>query len=526
MEERLLVSISIGPVQDFIATARRSHDLWFGSHLLSELSKAVALEFGKENLIFPAISDESQLVENSEYNVVNKILVVTDKIDRESLDRKLRQIIEARLVKFYEPIFSEIEKELSKNNSGFKFYKDIAKAQIDDLAELFWAAVPYNTENFNECRNKVELLLNARKSTRNFNPVTWGSNSPKSSLDGNRESVIQDKAYDKKVDLNKIQRVFHLRGNERLSGVDVLKRLGAEDQADRFLSTSHLASLPFIQGAGKENFKSYVEKLTIIAESGFNRKDGQVIYKSRLKDYVSEDKLVEAKGLLDKFLRENPHSKNPTPYFALLQADGDRMGAVIDNQNNLEDYKQISKALSEFAGSVKEIVEKYRGCLIYSGGDDVLAMLPLHTVLECTRKLADKFAVDLKGFKDDKDNSPTLSAGIAIVHHTEPLQESLETMRRAEKEAKSVDGKNALAITLSKRSGSDTTIKGSWENDRNTKMSFDERFKWLIQLQTDEALPHGVAYELRDLWLKLGSVPSLEEVMKADASRILIRKDA
>ena len=33
---------SIGPVQSFIASARRTRDLWFGSMLLSELAKAAA----------------------------------------------------------------------------------------------------------------------------------------------------------------------------------------------------------------------------------------------------------------------------------------------------------------------------------------------------------------------------------------------------------------------------------------------------------------------------------------------------
>ncbi len=32
---------SIGPVQEFIATARKSRELWFGSWLLSELSPVV-----------------------------------------------------------------------------------------------------------------------------------------------------------------------------------------------------------------------------------------------------------------------------------------------------------------------------------------------------------------------------------------------------------------------------------------------------------------------------------------------------
>ena len=51
-----LVAIAIGPVQDFIAAARRCRDLWYGSWLLSEISKAAALELQERgaNLIFPA----------------------------------------------------------------------------------------------------------------------------------------------------------------------------------------------------------------------------------------------------------------------------------------------------------------------------------------------------------------------------------------------------------------------------------------------------------------------------------------
>ena len=41
---KYLLTLSIGPVQDFIATARRSRDLWFGSWLLSELSRAVVAD--------------------------------------------------------------------------------------------------------------------------------------------------------------------------------------------------------------------------------------------------------------------------------------------------------------------------------------------------------------------------------------------------------------------------------------------------------------------------------------------------
>ena len=52
-----LLNITIGPVQDFIAAGRRSRDLWYGSHLLSELSRRVAREIASRGgkLIFPAL---------------------------------------------------------------------------------------------------------------------------------------------------------------------------------------------------------------------------------------------------------------------------------------------------------------------------------------------------------------------------------------------------------------------------------------------------------------------------------------
>ena len=43
-----LLSVTVGPVQDFIAAARRCRDLWFGSYLLSEVSKAAAKALQKQ----------------------------------------------------------------------------------------------------------------------------------------------------------------------------------------------------------------------------------------------------------------------------------------------------------------------------------------------------------------------------------------------------------------------------------------------------------------------------------------------
>ena len=82
---RHLLLVSLGPVQDFIASARRCQDLWYGSHLLSELSRAAASAIqeraGKSGLIFPSAfsADEpprEHLAPEERQAVANKILAV------------------------------------------------------------------------------------------------------------------------------------------------------------------------------------------------------------------------------------------------------------------------------------------------------------------------------------------------------------------------------------------------------------------------------------------------------------------
>lgn len=540
---KYLIAVSVGPVQDFIASARRSRDLWFGSWLLSEISKTVAEAVGKQNLIFPT---------DLTGNVVNKILAVIEKPD-DSFDGMLKTAIGNRLGEICDPIFDKIQKSVGK-----VFFREKAETQIKDMPELYWAAVPFDDGNYRICRAKVEAVLSARKSTRNFNKVTWGSDAPKSSLDGLRESVIEDS----QINNVQVQRAFNLRRAERLCGVGVLKRLAEKSLDRRFASTSHMASLPLLKTLANtpeniERVRTYAAALTdLIFEIEdkdlgsipkhlnhpvFGQYDGHLLFKTRLSDlpFDSPENKDNAKLKLDSFMNDAFGDKNirPSPYYALLQADGDRMGRVIDHQANAEDHKELSGALSGFANNVDSIVTQHQGCLIYAGGDDVLALLPLHTVLGCARALAEDYKTKLSAderFVDSEGNPSTLSVGIAIYHHTQPLQDALMTMRNAEKEAKSVKGKNALAIILSKRSGSDTTIKGSWGNDGQTEKSFDERLKWFIYLHLAEALPSGVAFELRDLWLRFrdessskGDVlPGFEKIVKAEAYRIIKRKKA
>lgn len=60
-----LLSMSFGPVQDFIAAARTTSDLWAGSHLLSRIAweglKIIATELGPDTVIFPQLRGVPQV---------------------------------------------------------------------------------------------------------------------------------------------------------------------------------------------------------------------------------------------------------------------------------------------------------------------------------------------------------------------------------------------------------------------------------------------------------------------------------
>ncbi len=548
MTAQYLMTFAIGPVQEFIAIARRSRDLWFGSWVLSELSKAAAkaiIDKQRNNLdclIFPAITNPSYLEPDSKFNVVNKIVALVELSEADRLADFGKDIKDA-VVGRMEKIRNDAWGKLSDDRA---FLKNIAEQQVNDLLEFFWAAVPLNdSEHYAQARSLAESLLAARKNTRDFEIVKWGSKQPKSSLDGLRESVIPEEKYpnrDRDTEAQqreKIRRLrldYGLRAGERLCGVGLLKRLGNRDGEDSFLSTSHVAALPLLKKLeNKKAVDDFIRELTgllvVIEKSGlwkilgrvperhrhevFDRYDGHLLFEERLREFFTGEDLSKARNALSRFLDCALKNEKPNPYYALLLADGDRMGEIIDAQPDKGRHRALSLKLSEFAKDVRNIVEnEHQGSLVYSGGDDVLAFLPLHTALGCARDLASHFKDKLKEFKGASGDPPTLSAGIAISHHLDPLSDALELARAAENAAKSVKGKDALCVKVDKRSGETTTVKGKWEK-------MDERLEYFTLLHVAEAVPDGAAYELRDL---AGRLEDLHGARQPEAIRILKRK--
>jgi CRISPR-associated protein Cmr2 len=546
-----LLLIALGPVQDFIMTARSSGDLWLGSTLLSECSKAVAKAISLEtksleSLIFPApatAQDLEPLETGNTLNVANVILASTT-ADPKTVAEKARDAVQKTLQRHWQKAKTTISGELLEH---------IADQQIEDLIEWYWASTPL-TEDYSGSRNRVYALLNARKSCRDFQAATWGAPTPKSSLDGARESVIPEDHYPKPGDTQqerdqKAKQLFTRYGvriGERLCAVGLLKRRSMRGKTrPNFKSTSHMAVTPLLSRPITGDLKlakSKLENLVTLVVQGNDAEleeidvqmphqligslDGRILFPERLREmFTDKQQLEQAQKLVREMLNaayNNPTSQKskrweaPT-YYALLHADGDRVGKVIDKQTSHVGHRKLSATLASFAQRAKSIIEEHQGCPVFVGGDDVLAYLPVHTAIACANELATTFKETLRAYtfrEDGVDFSPTLSAGLVIAHYLDPLQDTLEAVKAAEKTAKQT--RNSLAITLLKRSGAPITISDHWG-------AIVPRLTAFRDLHQHDLFPDGAAFELRELARTLETI-GLNEAAKLEANRILIRK--
>jgi CRISPR-associated protein Cmr2 len=231
--------------------------------------------------------------------------------------------------------------------------------------------------------------------------------------------------------------------------------------------------------------------------------------------------LREATATLREFLGV-PGIGEPPRYYAVLMLDGDEIGKRLSGERGprVEDvitanaasyfreeingvnseqwlnsprplspsyHLQFSEALANFGlYASRRVVEAHYGQLVYSGGDDVLAMVPAEEAIACGMGLrmvfqgsselwqrgspyASMFDECPDGFiklreGERRPSEPswpvlvpgryaTVSVGIGIGHIKEPLQDMIKEAQAAEKRAKNEYSRNALALTLFKRSG-------------------------------------------------------------------------
>jgi CRISPR-associated protein Cmr2 len=529
---KTLLVVAVGPVQDFIAAARRTRDLWFGSYVLSEISKAVARrlsELGAE-LIFPCPENTEDLAPESTLKVANKIVTeISASLSNDELKSivsKAREAAQQRWLQFAEDTYNDFFRVIDK---------EIWDDQIHDVIEFFAAWVQYSDGNYSEALKNAERLLAGRKALKDFVPAKGRFGVPKSSLDGQRESVLTNVSSLEK----ELRRKLKIKETEHLDAIGLVKRV-AEKKS--FLSVTRIAADPWIRGLnkdekGKEFFQRLIDvglKYALIEKLSYPEKlrypydySGSFFFPSRLNALIKENQLDDAvKEEVEKIWNQEIAKSfgEPSPYYAILIADGDRMGAVISKINSVQRHREFTRKLSKFAGEAEKIVKDHHGVLIYSGGDDVMAFLPVDQCIEAAQELHDKFGELLKDFptkEENKKESPTLSVGITIVHNLEPLDMMLELARKTEQIAKHPD-RDGLAITFQARNGEEPlTIREKWEKDPGKDL-----LRW-AEIYMKGELSSKAAYDLIEIardykgWEEK-SVPP--ELLRSDTLRMFKRK--
>jgi CRISPR-associated protein Cmr2 len=270
---------------------------------------------------------------------------------------------------------------------------------------------------------------------------------------------------------------------------------------------------------------------------------------------------LQARGILWA-IRERPNR-----YLAILSADGDKMGNWVSGKQ-LRDHKvtygmfldetvpqatwhdtprfispavhyAISTALSNFAVKiVRHVVEeRYSGKLVYAGGDDVKALLPVEDVLPVMQELQALYSgTTPAGFVELNNETlmvmgtkATISIGVAIVHHAHPLAHALEqsaaALKSGAKEGQAfairhAEGKrNAFALYLFKRSGEALQIGSKWQTDHTKQTVIPIIQKAACAFQTGW-LSSKLAYRMLDD-ARIFTTPELrEKAAQAELKRL------
>ncbi len=491
-----LLAISVGPVQEFIAAARRTADLQAGSRLLIGAAQAAARTIDEAGgvLIFPA---------DAATEGPNKVLAEIRDADPAAVAAAAEEAARAFLRRAW-------AQDRDRIPAG-ALDEELASNQLDGFLEIYAAWWPLDGD-YPAARTAVERLLAGRKTLRDFNPPLSRAGVPKSPLDPSRDCALRSGAGFS-VPENCTQAPLRLKSRETLDAVSLLKRLRGESGVP---STS-LMAVRWALREMEEKAGDAVARLREMAASTSGALDlGDLFFPQRLDPEELSAHRLDA-GAIDR-LREEALAavglREAPAYYAILWADGDRMGRLIGEQATRARHQDISRALAQFAAEARRLVVEADGHAVYCGGDDVLALLPAGRAIGLSLALMETFRARLEPFGTDRAR-PRLSAGLAFVHHMEMLNVSLERARAAGRAAK--QERDSLAVALHPRGGEGMAVALRADAAAQAWEEWPAAFR--------AGLARGLPYELRVLareWAR-AAMPALR--LRAEVERICARKE-
>ncbi|REH47348.1 CRISPR-associated protein Cmr2 [Kutzneria buriramensis] len=529
-----MVVLGLSGVQKFIQESRTTADVASASQIIQDLATVAARRAGElgVDLIYPVLDDD-----RPRGGVTSKIAFLADEGAGPGLAKEVADAVHREWRQAAAACFGA------------------APPTTPGMPNTWWVAVtgPADTpQEYAALRERAENLATARKRTRVFEVMTASGVWPCAVSPGLPSVLAPDTAR------------RHERG-ERLSAACWVKRTYLRDrggQATR--STLSIASTPYrveLLKAAPDDLAAEVAALLDAAATVVGRSPslpaerpvvtgvpagveplatslGAWVYPdvwnqaSLHREYrtnVAEDTVRQgrAAALAIGGIAERLGIRRPTPYYAVLLQDLDRLGAAMGALGR-DQQGTGSQQLVELGRAQRRAIENavFPGVPVYTGGDDLLAFAPAAgaiTLAAEMRALVDEHLKD-GPLRDTDGRTITASTAVVFAHMRSPLRSVLSQARDALDKAKNSESRqgqdrDALTVVVLRRGGERSRLIQPWSPQLPSRLArlTPARF----------ALSSGLAGQLEQDKHELAGLAEdtdLHPTVEAELTRLVLRR--
>ncbi len=450
---------TLGPVQSFVAQARRTRDFWAGSFILSYLSavamKAVQKQGG--TILFPAANERflgwlegppgNGAQRPTQGEVPNRFKAeVEPGFDPDLVVRS----VQTAWAELAELVW---RRDLAEHAESRPQTREIWRRQVESFWEMVWALsgnpaasdVIERRKHWRTHRPREEagtkcMLMDGYQELSgepapdaSAQEELWGAVRRHRGLDLREGEHLCAMAFIKRRFAGHFERFsarlpggWTLRGWKLPTAVPSVPYMAVAPWLAQVVRAADESKLHRFQKlAGRLDEAASERPLTCLRRAHresrrdvakFIRLSGDLFFEETLDNprrYSDRQQAARVKRtLLD--LRRSAEIGPPSPFYAVLLMDGDSLGRQMQV---VESQAPISQALERFTRGAPEIVSEHSGFLVYAGGDDVMALLPLEEALGCAQALRRRY---LDAFEETAVTS-TLSGAIEFAHFHVPL---------------------------------------------------------------------------------------------------------
>lgn len=577
MSDAQYFHFTLGPVQSFVAQARRTRDFWAGSFILSWLSGVAMQE------VIHQCGDARDVIEfpKAEENFLDWLSGQKkgdDGPEQGSIPNRFKAKIPAgtafnptqvgKAVKTAWVVLAEIvyQQDIAsaKDLKHEIKTRDIWERQINNTWEIVWAVSGDETDS---------SILDRRKSWRTYMPPEEAGVKCMM-MDGWQElsGEASPNAKDLEAFWQEIRKqgehgmLSDLRDKEHLCAIGFVKRrfpryfkhlsaipmpsgwqlsgwgIGTSRPSVSYMAAAHWLEKAILQTHAEQsgavhkalwefhdaafrltkNHGSWDNEIDCIRQAQPHKKwealDGDVFFLSNLENknnYRDAPDEVRAQAINKlRKLKAVSGLGEATPFYAVLMMDGDSLGKQMSDPKK---QQAISNGLQTFTGKVPVLVKENNGFLVYAGGDDVLAVLPVEDALGCALAIRECYEAIFAEDKKRLGLETSISAAIEFAHIHMPLTKVLRDAHHLlDDVAKEYCGRDALAVRVWKPGGRALEWSMLWEIacEPDLRKGKDGKQRLVVERLSDAfkevdhagELSNGFFYKLRE-YLELLNPP-------------------